>query len=171
MSWDPSGRILCTAVCQSLDGSYYKSMMDNGYCLWSFQGTKIKEVTKDAFYQFLWRPRPRSLLSEGKRADVIKNLRKYEKKYQSKDKDLKRARREEKLRKKRAVAREFYQRMIPRFDEYRDATRAAEVEILGYDPEDPTNPVAPFEDSTRIIETQMGKPKEEVVGGEDEAKQ
>ena len=127
-----------------------------------FQGTKLKEVTKDAFYQFLWRPRPKSLLSDERRADVQRNLRKYEKKYQSKDKDLKRERREEARRQKRAAYRAFYERMAPRFAAVADM-RAREAEILGYDPMDPTNEVEPFELVTKTIEVKMGKPQEEVV--------
>ena len=69
IEWDPSGRTLCTAVCQPLDGAFFKFQMDNGYKIWTWQGELLNDVRKEAFYQFSWRPRPKSLLSEEARED------------------------------------------------------------------------------------------------------
>ncbi len=40
---------------------------------------------RDRFYQFSWRPRPPSLLSEAQLKDVARNLRKYSEKYAKED--------------------------------------------------------------------------------------
>lgn len=85
VEWDPSGRVVATSVCQPLENTYYKFQMDNGYSLWTFQGKLLTEEKKDAFYQFLWRPRPRSLLSDKEYATVVKNLKKYEKRFNEMD--------------------------------------------------------------------------------------
>ncbi|GAB9471386.1 Eukaryotic translation initiation factor 3 subunit b [Globisporangium polare] len=85
VEWDPSGRVVATSVCQPLDNTYYKFQMDNGYNLWTFQGKLLTEEKKDSFYQFIWRPRPRSLLSDKEYAGVVKNLKKYEKRFNEMD--------------------------------------------------------------------------------------
>jgi len=58
VTWDPTGRYVTTYV------SFYKTKSENGYKIWSFRGTELTSVLKDGFLQFLWRPRPPSLLNE-----------------------------------------------------------------------------------------------------------
>ena len=43
VEWDPSGRIVATAVTQPFDGAFYKFQMDNGYKLHTFQGEDFFE--------------------------------------------------------------------------------------------------------------------------------
>jgi hypothetical protein len=42
-------------------------------------------VMRDRFYQFSWRPRPPSLLSEAQLKEIARNLRKYSEKYAKED--------------------------------------------------------------------------------------
>lgn len=163
VSWDPSGRILCTAVCQSLGGTYYKTMMDNGYALWSFQGQKLAEVTKESFYQFLWRPRPKSVLGAAKVADITRNLKKYEKKYTASDKEEKRLKKKEKAEKRDATIKAFYDQVRATRKWYFDSVKQGVADLLGYDPDDPKNAVAPFEVEIKSIRERVGKAVEEVV--------
>ena len=60
IEWDPSGRTLCTAVCQPIEGAFFKFQMDNGFKLWTFQGACYHEASYENFYQLAWRPRPKS---------------------------------------------------------------------------------------------------------------
>mmetsp|Transcript_13914 Transcript_13914/g.19676 ORF Transcript_13914/g.19676 Transcript_13914/m.19676 type:complete len:709 (+) Transcript_13914:83-2209(+) len=90
IAWDPSGRYVTTAVLQSVHTSHWKAQMDNGYRIWSFQGEDFYNFTKDWFYQILWRPRPASLLSSADKKKIIKNLRKYEKKFERDDEIIER---------------------------------------------------------------------------------
>lgn len=84
--WDPSGRIVTTAVAQSLYGdSPMRYTMQNGYMLWTFQGMLIHDEGKEKLYQFQWRPRPPSLLDRKKREDVKANLKKSIARYQAAD--------------------------------------------------------------------------------------
>ncbi|XP_045448448.1 eukaryotic translation initiation factor 3 subunit B [Melitaea cinxia] len=79
IEWDPTGRYVVTGV------SSLKCKMDCGYYLWSFQGKIIRRVNKEGFAQFLWRPRPPTLLSEKQQKDIKKNLKKYYSQFESKD--------------------------------------------------------------------------------------
>ncbi|KAL6906358.1 hypothetical protein ACP4OV_003959 [Aristida adscensionis] len=78
--WDPTGRYLATAVTSVHE-------MENGFQIWSFNGKHLYKVSKDHFYQFMWRPRPPSLLTPEKEEEISKNLKKYSKKYEQEDQD------------------------------------------------------------------------------------
>mmetsp|Transcript_3940 Transcript_3940/g.10930 ORF Transcript_3940/g.10930 Transcript_3940/m.10930 type:complete len:684 (+) Transcript_3940:77-2128(+) len=72
VAWDPTGRYVTTVV-----SSWSQQQMENGYNIWSFQGKLIHKVLKDRFYQFEWRPRPPSLLSEEREQYIKKHLKEY----------------------------------------------------------------------------------------------
>lgn len=59
--------------------------MENGYHLYDFKGTLLREEHIDHFKQFLWRPRPPTLLSKEEQAEVRKNLRNYSKLFDEQD--------------------------------------------------------------------------------------
>ena len=42
-------------------------------------------LPKEEFYQFIWRPRPPSRLSKDQEEDILRNLKKYSKKYDEED--------------------------------------------------------------------------------------
>lgn len=79
VEWDPTGRYVVTAV------SSWKTSVDNGYWIWTFQGRILKRVNLNAFNQLLWRPRPASLLSSEQVKKIKKNLKKYSAQFESKD--------------------------------------------------------------------------------------
>lgn len=51
--------------------------MENGYHLYDFKGTQLREEHVDRFKQWLWRPRPPTLLSKEEQKTIRKNLRVY----------------------------------------------------------------------------------------------
>jgi len=59
--------------------------MDNGYWIWTFQGRILKRINLTGFTQFLWRPRPPTLLSAEQIKDIEKNLKKYAAQFESED--------------------------------------------------------------------------------------
>ena len=59
--------------------------MENGYHLWDFKGTQLREEHIDRFKQFLWRPRPPTLLSKEEQKQIRKNLREYSKVFDEED--------------------------------------------------------------------------------------
>ncbi|KAH0451085.1 hypothetical protein IEQ34_021777 [Dendrobium chrysotoxum] len=81
IEWDPTGRYCATSVTSVHE-------MENGFHIWSFNGKLLYRIPKDQFYQFLWRPRPPSLLSPEKEEEISKNLKKYSKKYEAEDQDV-----------------------------------------------------------------------------------
>eukprot|EP00897_Mesotaenium_endlicherianum_P005996 jgi/Mesen1/5424/ME000027S04793 len=80
VEWDPTGRFVATAVTSV-------HQMENGYNVWSFNGKLLYRIPRDRFTQFLWRPRPPSLLPPEKDVEIAKNLRKYSKKYEVEDEE------------------------------------------------------------------------------------
>ncbi|CAH1448148.1 unnamed protein product [Lactuca virosa] len=81
IEWDPTGRYVATSVTSVHE-------MENGFNIWSFNGKLLYRILKDHFFQFLWRPRPPSFLSPEKEEEILKNLKKYSKKYDVEDQDI-----------------------------------------------------------------------------------
>ena len=158
VEWDPSGRVVSTAVCQALENSYYKFQMDNGYALWSFQGKKIQEAKKESFYQFLWRPRPKSLLSDKEFKSVVKNLKTYERKYYELDRSKEKERIAEENAEKNALALVFVNLMKERKAAYR-ARRSELIQLRdGYDSEDDSI----YQVNTESVDETVSEKKEKV---------
>nr|CAI5869782.1 unnamed protein product [Callosobruchus analis] len=106
VEWDPTGRYVITAV------SFWKTKVDTGYWLWSFQGKILKRVNLEKFAQILWRPRPPTLLSEEKQKDIKKNLKKYYPQFESKDR-MRQSKASKELIEKRAA-------LMEKFNQYRE---------------------------------------------------
>ena len=85
--WDPSGRYIVSCTITDLRNAGAKAHFDDGFNLYSFQGTLISQVKHPKLYQFMWRPRPRDLLSAEEKKKVIKNLRRYEKMFEREDRE------------------------------------------------------------------------------------
>ncbi|CAF92736.1 unnamed protein product, partial [Tetraodon nigroviridis] len=79
VEWDPTGRYVVTSV------SWWSHKVDNAYWLWTFQGRLLQKNNKDRFCQLLWRPRPPSLLSADQIKMIKKDLKKYSKIFEQKD--------------------------------------------------------------------------------------
>jgi translation initiation factor 3 subunit B len=60
--------------------------MENGWNLHTFAGQTLSENPTDKFKQFIWRPRPPTLLSKEEQKQVRKNLREYSKEFDEEDK-------------------------------------------------------------------------------------
>ena len=53
--------------------------------VWAFNGRPLYSAAKECFYQFLWRPRPPTLLSPEAEKSIERNLKKYARKYEEED--------------------------------------------------------------------------------------
>eukprot|EP00163_Fabomonas_tropica_P004518 TRINITY_DN1397_c0_g1_i4.p1 TRINITY_DN1397_c0_g1~~TRINITY_DN1397_c0_g1_i4.p1 ORF type:complete len:654 (+),score=182.34 TRINITY_DN1397_c0_g1_i4:429-2390(+) len=80
VSWDPSGRYLCTYITAQRNSSY-----DHGLIVWSHTGKQLYQLKREKFFQFLWRPRPPCLLSAKQQQEIKNNLKKYSKVYEKED--------------------------------------------------------------------------------------
>ena len=140
LTWDPSGRILATAtVIELRQGVNVRGQSEDGYNLYTFQGTPIVQVRKEKLYQFAWRPRPKELLSPQERKDIIKNLKKYEKIFEKEDRAKKMELNEAVNMERRGVAEEFIRFLNERTLAYM-ATRPQRVALRGgYDSDDDSN--------------------------------
>lgn len=61
--------------------------MENGYHLYDFKGEQLREEPVEKFKQWLWRPRPPTLLSKEEQKQIRKNLREYSKVFDQEDAD------------------------------------------------------------------------------------
>lgn len=59
--------------------------MENGYAIWDFRGQEIQKHILDRFKQFLWRPRPRTLLTKEQQRAIRKNLKEYSRQFDEED--------------------------------------------------------------------------------------
>lgn len=85
--WDPSGRIVASLATIPMfsDEKIERSALENGYILWTFQGKEMYRSIGKKFYEFVWRPRMKSLLTEEHRKDIINNLKQFIDKYKEID--------------------------------------------------------------------------------------
>jgi translation initiation factor 3 subunit B len=61
--------------------------MENGYHLYDFKGEQLREEPVEKFKQWLWRPRPATLLTKEEQKTIRKNLREYSKVFEQEDLD------------------------------------------------------------------------------------
>jgi len=79
VEWDPSGRYLATSA------SAWTHTLENGFAIWDFRGQELTKQIQDRFKQFIWRPRPFSLLTKEKQKQIRKNLRDFSRAFDEDD--------------------------------------------------------------------------------------
>ncbi|KAK1926394.1 eukaryotic translation initiation factor eIF2A-domain-containing protein [Papiliotrema laurentii] len=79
IAWDPSGRYLATHA------SAWRQSPEPGYKIWDFKGTELVSQQLDRFKQFLWRPRPPTLLSKDQQRKVRKELKEHSRAFDEED--------------------------------------------------------------------------------------
>ncbi|OCF37588.1 eukaryotic translation initiation factor 3 subunit B [Kwoniella heveanensis CBS 569] len=79
IAWDPSGRYLATSA------SAWRSTPEPGFCIWDFKGQQLVHEAQDRFKQFLWRPRPPTLLSKDQLKKVRKELKEFSRAFDEED--------------------------------------------------------------------------------------
>jgi translation initiation factor 3 subunit B len=81
IDWDPTGRFVATSA------SVWKHTMENGYHLYDFKGEQLREEPVEKFKQWIWRPRPPTLLTKEEQKQIRKNLREYSRIFDQEDAD------------------------------------------------------------------------------------
>ncbi|KAK6454288.1 translation initiation factor eIF3 subunit [Scheffersomyces xylosifermentans] len=79
LAWDPSGRFVTGW------SSSWLHTIENGYRLYEFTGNLLRDELVDQFREFIWRPRPQSLLNAADRKKVRANLREYSAQFEETD--------------------------------------------------------------------------------------
>ena len=59
--------------------------MENGYAIWDFRGQELEKHILDRFKQFLWRPRPPTLLSKEQQKQIRRTLKEYSRAFDEED--------------------------------------------------------------------------------------
>jgi translation initiation factor 3 subunit B len=105
LEWDPSGRYVVTS-----SSSWASTHGDTGFHMWSFYGKLLSKNNIEKLSQFMWRPRPPSLLTEAQEKDIKTNFKAISKKYLDEE-----AKRKDFALKERRIAR---QKLRKEFEEY-----------------------------------------------------
>lgn len=152
--WDPTGRYVITVA------SFWKHQAENGYHIYDFKGTLLREEVVERFKQMSWRPRPPTLLSKDEQKDVRKRLRELSKMFDEQD-----------FNKKNLANRAVVEQRRRLLDEWR-AWRAQVLEDLEADAEElkTENEIAAHEASTNgqgvveeILEEEIIEETEEII--------
>lgn len=92
--------------------------MENGYHLWDFRGHLLREEHLDKFKQFLWRPRPPTMLPLAQQKAIRKNLREYSRQFDEED-----------LFESEAANKEVVEARMRQLDEWRAWRERVEAEV------------------------------------------
>lgn len=92
--------------------------MENGYHLWDFRGHLLREEHLDKFKQFLWRPRPPTMLPLSQQKAIRKNLREYSRQFDEED-----------LFESEAANKEVVEARMRQLDEWRAWRERVEAEV------------------------------------------
>jgi translation initiation factor 3 subunit B len=84
------GRTACVLIIISVShisgrSLFWGRQLENGYAIWDFRGQEAEKHLLDGFKQFLWRPRPPSLLTKEQKRLIRKNLREYSRAFDEED--------------------------------------------------------------------------------------
>jgi translation initiation factor 3 subunit B len=152
VSWDPTGRYFVTFV------SHWKERLENGFIMWSLTGQKLHQEAKPKFCQFLWRPRPPTLLSKEEEARIEKNLKQYSEIYKKEDELKKKELHEHKRAHKATLADQFHAFLKKSHEEWLSQTAKRRALRNGYISDDEDN----WQDVEKWVEVIIDE-KHEVV--------
>uniref|UniRef100_A0A673NIX5 Eukaryotic translation initiation factor 3 subunit B n=1 Tax=Sinocyclocheilus rhinocerous TaxID=307959 RepID=A0A673NIX5_9TELE len=124
VEWDPTGRYVVTSV------SWWSHKVDNAFWLWTFQGRLLQKTNKERFCQLLWRPRPPSLLTQEQIKLIKKDLKKYSKIFEQKDR-LSQSKASKELVDKRRSMMEEYRKYRERAVDMYNEQRPLRLELRG----------------------------------------
>lgn len=79
IQWESSGRFVAAI------SSSWKTNVNNGYTIYDCVGHTLVEEQINGFKEFLWRPRPASLLTSNDKKRVRKNLKEYAAQFEESD--------------------------------------------------------------------------------------
>ena len=128
VEWDPTGRYVVTCV------SSWQTQTDTGIIMWNFTGSSISKQMIPGFKQFLWRPRPDSLLSEKEKKKIRKNLKDFSREFDVEDAaDLTKASKEV-VEKRKSLWKEWKD-LESKWAKIYASEYEARLKLYGYDPD------------------------------------
>merc|ERR1711976_222882 len=117
VEWDPSGRFVASSV------SYYRHHMETGFMIWTFQGKQLQAMSRDKFYQFAWRPRPPSLLTEAQMKNIHKTLKEWSQIYDQQQKKHQQLQQEQMQKEKQQKKSDFIKFLKQMREQMKDQTK------------------------------------------------
>lgn len=146
VEWDPTGRYVVIYV------SHYYQKLENGFSMWSFIGKNLYNEAKEKFFQFLWRPRPPTLLSVDEEKEIEKKWPLIAEQYRKEDEEKRKARSTEKKNRKKKQREEFDKYMAERLKEYDSEREQRKALRGGIDSDDESNWTITEEVVERVID-------------------
>lgn len=129
IEWDPTGRYVATCV------SSWHVQTDTGFMMWTFTGSVITREIIHGFKQFLWRPRPPTLLSDKDLKKIRKNLKEYSRDFDVEDMAEKNKASREVV-EKRKEQMEEWKILAERWAEEYESQREERIALYGFDPQE-----------------------------------
>ena len=127
IEWDPTGRYVTSST------SLWKSAVDTGISIWSMIGEELTKQNIVGFKQFIWRPRPKTLLTIEDQERIINNLKDYHREFEEEDAmEMNKASAE--VHAKRQEQWKDYQEMVKQFLEKQKKESSKRIQLIGYDP-------------------------------------
>ncbi len=137
--WDPTGRYVASATITELRNINARGQPDDGVNFYTFQGTLLSQFKREKVFGFSWRPRPRDYLKSEEKRNILKNLKKYEKEFERKDRVHKQELQQAQQQARYRVAEEFLQ-WRNRNRSFSAALKPRRVQLRGgYDSDDDHN--------------------------------
>ncbi|KAJ3371648.1 Translation initiation factor 3 subunit b [Kappamyces sp. JEL0680] len=152
IEWDPTGRYVVSSV------SSWHVQNDNGLTVWTLTGVELSKQNITGLKQFLWRPRPKTLLTAAEQKKIKKNLKEYSKEFDEED-AIQSNKASSEVQEKRRAQLASYRAFIAKFDELKEAEAERRVAVYGFDP------YAPPVDEDRYVEVLIEE-TEEIVAAE-----
>ena len=127
IEWDPTGRYVVSYV------SSWHVVNDNGLTVWTLTGQELAKQNISGLKQFVWRPRPKTLLSSAEQKKIKKNLKDYSKEFEEEDAALSNKASTEVQEKRRAQL-TAYKSLIAKFDSLKEMEAEKRISLYGFDP-------------------------------------
>ncbi|KAI8901054.1 eukaryotic translation initiation factor eIF2A-domain-containing protein [Globomyces pollinis-pini] len=129
IEWDPTGRYVVSSI------SFWSVPNDNGLVLWTLTGQELVKQNMTGLKQFLWRPRPKTLLSAKEQKKIKKNLKDYSRDFDEDDAMESNKASAEVQAARRAMWAE-YKNMLAKYEESHQALKSERIELYGFDPDE-----------------------------------
>ncbi|KAL2917575.1 Translation initiation factor 3 subunit b [Polyrhizophydium stewartii] len=128
IDWDPTGRYVVTSV------SAWRAQSDTGFIMWTFTGQQLTKQNVLGFKQFVWRPRPPTLLTPAMQKKIRKNLKDYSKDFELQDAAETNKASQEVQEKRFSQIREWRDFLADNQAKY-DQDRTERIKLYGFDPD------------------------------------
>lgn len=150
IEWDSSGRF-ATIVRSAL-----RKNAETGYTITDFYGRLIRNTNVPKLYEFFWRPRPRSLLSEEDLQKLARDLPKHKSAFEKEARERRSAIQNTELNENQKKVQDFNRYMASLIETYKKETEAR-VALLGFDPTSEDRFDIKREVTERVISTKVIK--------------